>query len=156
MTALPFLCRDALDGGDWPLAREPDQIWEVLEIVLEVARDQSGETYGLRDPQDAVAGLITVLVKFHREWLRADPERERACLENFLCVPERAARSLPELFGASSGETVWAFFCAEQLPLTLGGNSRLAINSCSNRPSRHFRMRYRGGFAFAELVRNSG
>jgi hypothetical protein len=117
LTALPFLCRDALGGGDWPLAREPDQIWELLEIVLEVAREQSGETYGLRDPQDAVAGLIAVLLKLHREWLRADPERERACLENFLCVPERAVRPLPELFGASSHEALWAIFCAEQLPL---------------------------------------
>jgi hypothetical protein len=115
LTPLQFLCRNALEGGDWPLAREPEQLWELLEIVLEVAREQSGETYGLRDPQDAVAGLIAVLLRFHREWLRADPERERVCIENIVAVPERA-RPAPEPFASGGGETFWAVFCAEQLP----------------------------------------
>ncbi len=140
LTALPFLCRDALGGGEWPLAREPEQLWELLEIVLEVVRDQSGETYGLRDPQDAVAGLIAVLLKFHREWLRADPERERVCLDTFHRVPERAVRPLPEPFGANGRETLWAIICAEQLPLIWaespaspairGAIARVVISGC--------------------------
>jgi hypothetical protein len=116
LTALPFLCRDAIEGGEWPLAREPEQLWELLEVVLEVARDEAGETYGLPDPQNAVAGLIAVLLTFHREWLRADPARERGCIENMLRVPERAARPLPELFDGNGDETWWAIFCAKQLP----------------------------------------
>jgi hypothetical protein len=115
LTPLPFLCRESLDGGNWPIAREPEQLWELLEFVLEVAREKTGETHGLHDPQDAVAGLIAVLLKFHREWLRADLERNRICIENIVAVPERA-RPATERFASGGGETFWTVFCVEQLP----------------------------------------
>jgi hypothetical protein len=97
-----------------PLSPEElDRWWERLQAVAQRPEDDA-EYFR---PTDELAGGLAVLIAFHRDWLKQEPQREAWCLEHLVKVlrqpPQRPALDHPE----SGHDLAWDSFLARVMPL---------------------------------------
>jgi hypothetical protein len=81
--ALQSQCRTMLDQGE-PLPQDQlENFWARIESIsrIDCKRDSCDAAF---DPYAAICGGMAVLVRFHRDWLTANPARDEWCAERVI------------------------------------------------------------------------
>lgn len=84
LTLLPFQCRQVLMGETECSQEQMTTWWSQLESLRSLSTDESER--GIRDVEDALCGIVAVAVVKHRQWLAADPTREREAISILAAV----------------------------------------------------------------------
>ena len=112
--SFPFRCRGILDGKAELAAAELGGFWMELTWIAALSpEDYADDPVFASRQRDAVCGGAAILVCRHREWLLANPERERWCLAQLVgAVENHLARDLFDVPN-SAGEHHWDVFVGE-------------------------------------------
>jgi len=109
-------CRRILDQGE-PLPEDQlESFWVRIEAISGIDCKRDSYDYAV-DPYASVCGGIAVLVRFHRDWLKAYPAREKWCVERVAEALVRPVVSDDLDTSRSTFDLYRESFLAELLPL---------------------------------------
>ncbi len=113
LLTFPFQCQQLLEAGTPLPAETLPRLWETVQTMSRAAPIEATDA----GPapvcvEDAVCGGIAVLMTFHRDWLRANAERDAWCLrylQEIVRRPPRRQFDIPDAIDDRS----WDAFAAE-------------------------------------------
>ena len=112
---LPFRCRQILDAGQPLSADEAEELWTVVQEVLESGPPDEVDA-GVVNIEDGVCGVAAVLLKLQRDWLRQHPDRADWCVDQIVRTVQNPPARHEFDSEVSSSDRQWDGFCAEVVP----------------------------------------